>query len=172
MANTREKRCLCFYFIQGQQGESLDELNVFEVGAGFLFSIKNGVWGCWGIYMLFITDYITRTTYVFWSFILLAISISDWRVHHHPSLYLLHPQIPGVQKLSDACLRDVLTNFPLVTSMLSVCIDVNLPDSCRLTLTQKGNGGTYHFRFRIADPVAECGFVWMDLTDPSARLPM
>ncbi len=79
-----------------------------------------------------------------------------------------------MQKLSDACLRDVLANFPLVTSMLSVCIDVNLPDSRRLTLTltQKGNGETYHFRFRIADPVAECGFVWMDLTDPSARLPM
>eukprot|EP01084_Bolivina_argentea_P281125 480953_1 len=87
MANTREKRCLCFYFIQGQQGESLDELNVFE--------------------------------------------------------------IPGMQKISDACLRDVLANFPL-----------------------KGTGGTYHFRFRIADPVAECGFVWMDLTDPSARLPI
>ncbi len=36
MANTREKRCLCFYFIQGQQGESLDELNVFEVSGDFL----------------------------------------------------------------------------------------------------------------------------------------
>ncbi len=35
MANRREKRCLCFYFIQGQQGESLDELNVFEVGGDF-----------------------------------------------------------------------------------------------------------------------------------------
>ncbi len=43
MVNTREKRCLCFYFIQGEQGESPNELNVFEVGGDF-FLDKNGVW--------------------------------------------------------------------------------------------------------------------------------
>ncbi len=37
MANTREKRCLCLYFIQGERGESPEELNAFEVGGEYLF---------------------------------------------------------------------------------------------------------------------------------------
>ncbi len=51
---------------------------------------------------------------------------SDLWIHHHP-FYLLHPQISGVKKISDTCLRDVLANFPLVVSMLSPYIAPKSP---------------------------------------------
>ncbi len=45
MVNTREKRPLCFYFIQGEQGESPNELNVFEVGGDcIVFWTKMEFW--------------------------------------------------------------------------------------------------------------------------------